>query len=58
MDYASIQVLTLNNPDMMVIGNGMPLNEQRAHFTMWAMINAPLMAGNDLRNIPAETRMY
>lgn len=44
-----------NDPDMMQIGNGMPLNEQRAHFTMWAMINAPLMAGNDLRNIPAET---
>ncbi len=44
-----------NDPDMMQVGNGMPLNEQRAHFTMWAMINAPLMAGNDLRNIPSET---
>jgi alpha-galactosidase len=44
-----------NDPDMMQVGNGMSLSEQRAHFTMWAMINAPLMAGNDLRNIPAET---
>lgn len=44
-----------NDPDMMQVGNGMPLNEQRAHFAMWAMINAPLIAGNDLRNMTTET---
>lgn len=44
-----------NDPDMMEVGNGMSVNEDRAHFTMWAMQAAPLIAGNDLRNISAET---
>lgn len=44
-----------NDPDMMQVGNGMPLNEQRAHFSMWAMLAAPLIAGNDLRDMSAET---
>jgi alpha-galactosidase len=44
-----------NDPDMLEVGNGMPLNEQRAHFTMWCMLAAPLIAGNDLRNMTAET---
>ena len=44
-----------NDMDMLEVGNGMPLNEQRAHFTMWCMLAAPLIAGNDLRNMTAET---
>jgi len=40
-----------NDPDMLEVGNGMPVNEDRAHFSMWAMIAAPLIAGNDLRNM-------
>ncbi len=44
-----------NDPDMLEVGNGMPLNEERAHFTMWAMLAAPLIAGNDLRNMTKET---
>ena len=44
-----------NDPDMLEVGNGMPLNEQRAHFTMWCMLAAPLIAGNDLRNMTSET---
>jgi len=43
-----------NDPDMMEIGRGMTLNEDRAHFSLWAMVAAPLMAGNDLRNIKKE----
>jgi alpha-galactosidase len=43
-----------NDPDMMEIGRGMTLNEDRAHFSMWAMLAAPLMAGNDLRNMKKE----
>lgn len=45
-----------NDPDMLEVGNGMAVNEDRAHFSMWCMLAAPLMAGNDLRNMSAETR--
>ncbi|RNI29999.1 glycoside hydrolase family 27 protein [Rufibacter immobilis] len=44
-----------NDPDMLEVGNGMPVHEDRAHFSMWAMIAAPLIAGNDLRNMSKET---
>lgn len=46
-----------NDPDMLEVGNGgMNDAEARAHFTMWAMLAAPLMAGNDLRGMSAATR--
>lgn len=44
-----------NDPDMLEVGNGMIVNEDRAHFAMWAMLAAPLMAGNDLRNMSIQT---
>jgi alpha-galactosidase len=44
-----------NDPDMMEVGNGMAVNEDRAHFTMWCMLAAPLMAGNDVRKVSRET---
>jgi len=41
-----------NDPDMLAVGNNnMPENEARAHFSMWCMLAAPLMAGNDLRDM-------
>jgi len=40
---------------MLQVGNGMSVNEDRAHFSMWAMLSAPLIAGNDLRNMSKET---
>ena len=45
-----------NDPDMMEVGNGMSTSEDRAHFSMWAMLAAPLIAGNDVRNMSRETR--
>jgi alpha-galactosidase len=30
--------------------------EQRTHFSLWAMLAAPLLAGNDVRSMPASTR--
>jgi len=45
-----------NDPDMMEVGNGMSESEDRAHFSMWAMLAAPLLAGNDLRGMSDETR--
>lgn len=44
-----------NDPDMMEVGNGMSVNEDRAHFTMWCMLAAPLMTGNDLSAMTPET---
>jgi len=44
-----------NDPDMMEVGRGMSFSEDRAHFSMWAMLAAPLMAGNDLRTMKKET---
>lgn len=49
-----------NDPDMLEVGNdhhryknepGMNLIEYRTHFSMWCMVAAPLIAGNDLRNM-------
>ena len=45
-----------NDPDMLEVGNGMPENEARAHFSMWCMLAAPLIAGNDMKTMSAETR--
>jgi alpha-galactosidase len=45
-----------NDPDMMEVGNGMTLGEDRAHFSMWCMLAAPLMAGNDIGSMSKETR--
>lgn len=45
-----------NDPDMMEVGNGLTDSENRAHFSMWCMLAAPLMAGNDLSAMSAETR--
>ena len=39
-----------NDPDMLEIGNGgMTDDEYRSHLSLWAMLAAPLLAGNDLR---------
>ncbi len=44
-----------NDPDMLEVGNGMTQAEDRAHFSLWCMLAAPLIAGNDLRNMKQET---
>jgi alpha-galactosidase len=41
---------------MMEVGNGMSEEEDRAHFSLWAMLASPLIAGNDLRNMTDATR--
>jgi alpha-galactosidase len=44
-----------NDPDMLEVGTpGLSLSESRAHFSLWCMIAAPLMAGNDLRKMTPE----
>ncbi|MDO5442481.1 MAG: glycoside hydrolase family 27 protein [Bacteroidia bacterium] len=44
-----------NDPDMLEVGNGMSVSEDRAHFTMWCMMAAPLILGNDITNMSEET---
>jgi alpha-galactosidase len=46
-----------NDPDMLEVGNGgMSADEYRAHFSLWAMMAAPLMAGNDVARMDAVAR--
>jgi alpha-galactosidase len=46
-----------NDPDMLEVGNGhMTFTEYVAHFSLWALLNAPLIAGNDLRTMSDTTR--
>jgi len=46
-----------NDPDMLEVGNGgMTDEENRSHFSLWAILAAPLMAGNDLGNMRPEIR--
>jgi alpha-galactosidase len=46
-----------NDPDMLEVGNGgMTTDEYRTHMSLWAMLSAPLLAGNDLRTMTGETK--
>jgi alpha-galactosidase len=46
-----------NDPDMLEVGNGgMTTEEYRAHMSLWSILNAPLIAGNDLRSMDEQTR--
>ncbi|CAH1445440.1 unnamed protein product [Lactuca virosa] len=45
-----------NDPDMLEVGNGgMSYLEYRSHFSIWALMKAPLLVGCDVRNMTAET---
>jgi alpha-galactosidase len=44
-----------NDPDMLEVGNGMTQCEDRAHFSLWCMMAAPLIAGNDITKMTAQT---
>jgi alpha-galactosidase len=44
-----------NDPDMLEVGNaGLTFAESRAHFSLWCLLAAPLMAGNDVRHMTPE----
>jgi alpha-galactosidase len=44
-----------NDPDMLEVGNGMSTTEDRAEFSLWAEMAAPLLAGNNLANASSTT---
>jgi alpha-galactosidase len=44
-----------NDPDMLEIGNGgMSNDEYKVHMSLWSLLSAPLLAGNDLRTATPE----
>jgi alpha-galactosidase len=45
-----------NDPDMLEVGNGLGDTEGRAHFSMWAIMAAPLITGNDLTKMTSATK--
>ena len=46
-----------NDPDMLEVGNGgMTADEYRTHMSLWSLLAAPLLAGNDIRNMSPETK--
>ncbi|NUP42496.1 MAG: glycoside hydrolase family 27 protein [Streptomyces sp.] len=46
-----------NDPDMLEVGNGgMTATEYRTHFSLWAMMAAPLLIGSDIRDASATTQ--
>lgn len=48
--YAAAGPSGWNDPDMLEVGNGkLSEDENRAHFSLWCMMAAPLMLGNDIR---------
>ena len=50
--YKSASPGHVNDPDMLEVGNGkLTIEENRAHFTLWCMMAAPLVLGNDLREL-------
>ena len=40
----------------MLVGNSLTANQDRAHFSLWAMLAAPLIAGNDLHQMPESVK--
>ena len=45
-----------NDPVMLEVGNDvLTYTQSKTHFTMWAMMAAPLMAGNDIRKMDKQT---
>jgi alpha-galactosidase len=46
-----------NDPDMLEIGNGgMNSDEYRTHMSLWCLLAAPLLAGNDLSSMTEDTK--
>ncbi|GJM64409.1 glycoside hydrolase family 27 protein [Persicobacter diffluens] len=44
-----------NDMDMLQVGRGMSREEDKTHFTMWCVMNSPLITGNDLTTMSEET---
>ena len=48
-----------NDPDMLMVGmKGLTTTMCKTHFTMWCMMNSPLMLGLDLRRVTKGDELY
>jgi len=45
-----------NDMDMMEVGRGLTAEEDKSHFSMWCILSAPLVLGNDLTNLSQQTK--
>jgi len=46
-----------NDPDMLEVGNGgMTFDEYKSHFSLWALMKAPLLIGCDITNMSNDTK--
>jgi alpha-galactosidase len=46
-----------NDPDMLQVGNdNLTFEENKSHFSLWAILAAPLMLGNDIRNMTDDVK--
>ncbi len=53
--YASVG--HYNDPDMLEVGNGdLSYNQNVSHFSLWCMMNSPLILGNDLRTMSEQVK--
>ncbi len=43
-----------NDPDMLEVGNNITLTESKTHFNLWAIMSAPLIAGNKLESMSSD----
>jgi alpha-galactosidase len=55
-EYAGAGPGHWNDPDMLEVGNGLNDTEGRAHFSLWAIMAAPLITGNDLSTMSTTTK--
>ena len=46
-----------NDPDMLEVGNGkLTYNQNISHFSLWCMMNSPLILGNDIREMSDQVK--
>lgn len=46
-----------NDMDMLEVGRGMSFDEDKSHFSMWCILSSPLILGNDLTKLSAQTKL-
>jgi alpha-galactosidase len=52
-ELSSVDFWGHNDPDMLEVGNGdLTIEENRAHFALWAIMKSPLIIGTDVRLFP------
>jgi len=56
LESQSMRALAIGRPGLLEVGNGgMNAEEYRTHMSLWAILAAPLLAGNDLSMMTPET---